>query len=84
MDVFEGREKEIRLAVMMNCVSHRKANCEFCGGEIHPETGPELFNADTLTLVCRDCGKKIAPPLVDILELWERLETEAEISHTLA
>src|SRR5262249_36636177 len=38
--------------------------CACCGACCVPVEGPHLARADTLEAVCRDCGRKHAPPLV--------------------
>lgn len=43
--------------------------CPLCGQVINPNIGPELTLADNSSIVCRTCGRLIAPALVAMLEL---------------
>jgi len=50
---------------------HDAANetCALCGQRTLVDEGPQLFVADSLDAVCRDCGRKHAPSLVALLDL---------------
>jgi hypothetical protein len=43
--------------------------CPLCGQVINPNIGPELTLACNERIVCRTCGRTIAPALVTMLEL---------------
>lgn len=43
--------------------------CACCGGRTVPAEGPHLARADTLAVVCHECGKKHDPALAALLEL---------------
>jgi hypothetical protein len=45
--------------------------CGLCGEGTCAETGPRLAMAATLVPVCRECGKKHAPPLLALINLAE-------------
>jgi hypothetical protein len=49
--------------------------CAICGKRTDPDIGPELFMADSWALVCWDCGRKLAPELVAMLEAWRGIGT---------
>lgn len=42
-------------------------NCPFCGVEITPNIGAELFLTETENIVCLDCGMIHAPVLTTLL-----------------
>jgi hypothetical protein len=43
--------------------------CGLCGNQTRSTSGPCLSRADSLAVVCRECGKKHAPGLVALLDL---------------
>ena len=45
--------------------------CALCGERTDPRIGPELFLASSWAIVCRECGRKHAPELADLLEADE-------------
>ncbi len=47
--------------------------CAFCGQRTDPECGPELFAAESFSLVCRDCARQHAPRLLAIRDLLQEL-----------
>lgn len=49
-----------------NCSS--SAPCAICGSTVEPEIGYELFAANSYDLVCHECGRKLEPAVVAILE----------------
>jgi hypothetical protein len=44
--------------------------CPACGEQITPKYGPELFEKDSMTLVCWNCGEKYAPDLIKMLKTY--------------
>ncbi len=47
--------------------------CAFCGQRTDPECGPELFAAESYSLVCRDCARQHAPRLLAVRDLLHEL-----------
>ncbi len=59
--------------------------CPLCGRQIESEEGPQLCLADHAQVVCRDCGKKHAPPLVALIDLARTAERVGRMGrHTLS
>jgi hypothetical protein len=60
-------------------------SCALCGKRIHPTGGPSLFLEEGAEeAVCRDCGRRHAPPLAALLELARVAERVGRIGrHTL-
>lgn len=44
-------------------------SCALCGKWVAPAAGPRLVEASTREPVCRDCGRRNAPPLAALLDL---------------
>ncbi|MEW6229373.1 MAG: hypothetical protein AB1700_15000 [Bacillota bacterium] len=55
-----------------NCATNDP--CALCGARTDPSCGPELFLADSWSLVCHECGEKHAPGLVRLLDLARNAE----------
>jgi hypothetical protein len=53
--------------VIKNNGQRRSGPCAICGKPADGEVGPDLFVADTASLVCWDCGEQIDPDLVAML-----------------
>ena len=65
---------------------HQEAEvtCCLCGNAIVVAAGPGLVCADSFAPVCRNCGKKHAPPFAALLELTATAERIGAMSrHTL-
>ena len=53
--------------------------CAFCGKAAGAHAGPRLCLADSMEVVCRDCGKKRAPSLVALVDLARAAERVGRI-----
>lgn len=51
------------------CAEVGNGPCPMCGQAVLYRQGPRLVLGDSDEAVCRDCGKKHAPHLVDLVEL---------------
>lgn len=58
---------ETQFAIKMNNAATNDP-CAVCGGRTDPQTGPELFLADSWAPVCRPCGRGHAPALAALLD----------------
>jgi hypothetical protein len=60
-------------------------SCGLCGKRLHTAAGPQLYLGEgSEEPVCRDCGKRHAPPLAALLELARVAERVGRIGrHTL-
>lgn len=58
--------------------------CALCGKRTAAGSGPRLVRADNHACVCRDCGRRHAPPLAALLELAQVARRVGHIGrHTL-
>jgi hypothetical protein len=58
--------------------------CGLCGRAVVVAAGPRLVCTDSLVPICRNCGKKHAPPFAALLELTAMAERVGGMSrHTL-
>lgn len=53
--------------------------CALCGESVEADEGPQLFVADSLEIVCRDCGRQHAPPLAALLDLAQQAQRTGRI-----
>jgi hypothetical protein len=60
--------EQVHLAIKLNDES-AEYECAICGDGRISAQGPELFLADTWDLVCDECGRKYAPPLMALIDL---------------
>jgi hypothetical protein len=68
--VAEARERAHNIVIgLNNCATNDP--CVLCRERTDPNVGPELFLAGTWALVCRKCGRKNAPELLDLIEEQE-------------
>jgi hypothetical protein len=51
------------------CEEGGNGTCPLCGETVALRQGPGLFLGDSPEAVCRECGKKNAPHLVNLLDL---------------
>lgn len=56
------------LFIQMNRVG-RNSLCALCGKRISVNEGPQLVMADSLDVVCSECGKRHAPALLGLIQL---------------
>ncbi len=62
----------MKLAIRFNTLSGAIAECALCGSRAEVDTGSlELFLESSGGVVCRECGRKSAPQLADLLEAHE-------------
>ncbi len=57
--------------------------CALCGKRTDLITGPELFIEGSLSLVCHECGNRLAPGLMRVLKAAQEMEIkEAAVGAT--
>lgn len=72
-DQIEEEREQVELAIKLNQES-ASYECALCGDARTSAQGPELFLADTWDLVCDECGRKYAPPLMALIDLGAAAE----------
>ena len=76
----QSRKAAIMIPLVIQCSEDAAfETCALCGEAVEADEGPQLFVADSLEIVCQDCGRQNSPPLAALLDLAREAQRTGRI-----